>query len=71
MDYVINTRECAAHRMAVRDIPKHEIGFARDPVGLPVRVDALLQKVEDADVVATLEQQVDSVRPDEPGTPGD
>ena len=51
MDHAIDTREGLAHRRGIGDIAPDELGRGRDPRREAFRMDARLQRVEDADAV--------------------
>src|SRR6185295_19640451 len=53
--------------VAIGDIALNKLRFARNIVRLAARMNARLQVVEDAHLVAPLEKQVYGVRPDKPG----
>jgi hypothetical protein len=67
VEHRIHRLQSAGEISRVRHIPVNEFCFQGNPPGLAVRVNALLEVVEDPNAIATLEQQVNSVGANETG----
>jgi hypothetical protein len=66
----IDARERAADELDVADVPPHVLG-GRVEVRRTILVGEIVEQVEHADAMAGVDEPVDDVRADEPGSPGD
>ena len=71
MDDAVDTVESPTHRVCITHVPDDFFHVPRQ-VGRPaVGMDSLLERVEDADLVAALQQDIGRVGADEAGAAGD
>ena len=54
--------------LSLRNISLNKLDLVRHPIGLSAGVDTGLQRVQDANLVAALEQEIDRVRTYESGS---